>query len=229
MRDFNCIPNYACLLCNQFSNIPICEYCKNDTLFFNAMDYPANLLHRPDIAKGVRHTAFHILRACGAFGWPFDTLIHKLKFNGNILSAKVLAQWFCENCIDSATPLPECLLPVPIHFARYFKRRYNQSVALADFISRDLGIPVRTQWSQRVAGQAQHQLNRAERLLNLRKAFKVLPIKSYGRVAIIDDVVTTGCTVDVLCRQLRQQQPGIQIEVWAMAVTPSPQQRRLAV
>lgn len=220
------LPNMACLLCQQYSSTVICQFCKNDTVFFRHPAKPDNLLLRPDIARQLRHTRYQVLRACGEYNWPFTQLIQQLKFRRNSLPAKVLAHWFCEFSVSDREPLPQLLLPVPIPLSRYLVRRYNQSIELASHIAKILNVRVDTDWAVRKGGQRQQLLSRSQRLINLRHAYNVRLTAQVKHVAIVDDVITTGCTADVLARQLKQQHPHLHIEVWAMAVTPPPGKRR---
>ncbi|GGW90942.1 hypothetical protein GCM10007391_26570 [Alteromonas halophila] len=101
-----------------------------------------------------------------------------------------------------------------------------------------MAVPVIESWARRCGKGAQHTRNRHERLLAARDAFvlsnacldSVLEKGAAGQcVAIVDDVLTTGVTVDVLAAKLRQRYPWLAIEVWVMAVTPAPGQRRLSL
>ncbi|RDV24848.1 ComF family protein [Alteromonas aestuariivivens] len=213
--------NLSCCLCHQSSGSWVCRFCQDDTLFYADSSWPCNLLLRPEIARHVEHSAYDSLQSCGWYTWPFDELICSLKFNRRSLCATVLADWFCQFALQTDTPLPQCLLPVPIHYRRYMSRHFNQSTEIALWLSRLLGIAVNTQWARRIRGRDQHSLGRQQRLLNLRQAFRATPVFDYQHVAIVDDVITTGSTVNELARQLKQANPKLHISVWAMAVTPA--------
>ncbi|MBU2978362.1 hypothetical protein [Alteromonas sp. C1M14] len=213
------LPNFACLLCQQYSDHPICEYCKTDTCFLANAGYKDNLLFYPQISRQFRHSGYHTLYACGEYQWPFTDLIHRMKFHRCLTSARILANWFVEFCIHEDTLLPDCLLPVPVHFRRFVGRRFNQAAVIARHIGNQIDRPVCYNWAHRHGGKAQHTLTRSQRLLNLRSAFTTSITADYHHVAIIDDVLTTGVTADVLAKQLRTQQPGLIIDVWVIALS----------
>ncbi|NMH60747.1 ComF family protein [Alteromonas ponticola] len=211
------LPNLACILCNQHSNSAVCDFCKNDTAFFYDPDKPTNLLHRPEIARHVKHSAIDGLYAIGPYQWPLNQLLLRLKTSRDMRPAGVMAEWFV--CAMDDMCLPDQLLPVPITYWRYFQRRYNQSVELAKLVGQPLNLPINTQWARRKSARQQTGLNRQQRLQNLRQAYEVVNTPPCAHVAIVDDVITTGSTVDVLAKQLRLRHPHIKIDVWTMAVT----------
>lgn len=88
-----------------------------------------------------------------------------------------------------------------------------------------------TNWAVRKGRTAQHTLGKQQRIEHAKRIFKLTNacIDSYidsaattMRVAIVDDVITTGVTVDVLARRLKQRYPDLIIDVWAMTFTPPP-------
>lgn len=113
--------------------------------------------------------------------------------------------------------MPHYLLPVPLHPERLRERGYNQALELARPLSRILGIPIAHRLcTRRRATLAQTSLDGGERRRNLRGAFLPSLGEMPRHVAIIDDVVTTGTTVEELARTLRLA--GVEVvEVWACA------------
>jgi ComF family protein len=101
----------------------------------------------------------------------------------------------------------DMLLPVPLHWRRLLGRRFNQSALLAYALAKATGIPCRTDLLQRrLYTRPQMRLSRAQRLTNVRGAFAVSSNTMHaleGRtVVLVDDVVTTGATVDACARAL---------------------------
>lgn len=114
---------------------------------------------------------------------------------------------------------PDAILPVPLHPNRLRERGYNQALELARVVGRRLGTPVEHRHCRRTrATQAQSDLDERRRLANIRGAFEAAPVVP-KRLAILDDVVTTGATVTELTRVLRRVGCE-QIEVWTLARTP---------
>ncbi len=116
--------------------------------------------------------------------------------------------------------MPECIIPVPLNQQRLRERGFNQALELSRIIAAQLNIPLDYSLCQRdKATPFQSGLSATQRKQNLKNAFKVTTINSYHHVAIFDDVVTTGTTVNELARQLKLS--GVKtIEVWAIARTP---------
>ncbi len=116
--------------------------------------------------------------------------------------------------------MPEVLVPVPLHRARLAERGYNQALEIARVLSRGLGLPVDHGCCERIlATLPQAGLDEGARRRNIRGAFSARRPLSWRHLAILDDVVTTGNTVEELARVLRRA-GAARIEVWAVARTP---------
>lgn len=104
------------------------------------------------------------------------------------------------------------LIPVPVHEKRYRKRGYNQAEALAGVISGKTGVPVAPDWLIRIKNTApQKELNDQERLKNLMQAFGVRKdntaryTNQYKSAVLVDDIYTTGSTLESCARILKAQ------------------------
>ncbi|CAK0770243.1 competence protein ComFC [Gammaproteobacteria bacterium] len=151
---------------------------------------------------------------------PLDRLIIGLKFQGRLAYARLLGELLANYLASRKDSWPELILPVPLHQTRLRMRGYNQALELARPVARRLRLPIAFELCQRVrATAAQSGLNATTREKNVHGAFAVKTGEiAERRVAILDDVVTTGYTVNELARVLRQA--GAQwIEVWAVART----------
>lgn len=99
----------------------------------------------------------------------------------------------------------EALVPVPLHKSRFRKRGYNQAQVLAEELSALTGIPVRTDLIERAEKTApMKDLSAAERQNNLKKAFKICRNDVKLSIIIIDDIYTTGSTIDAMSRELKK-------------------------
>ena len=99
---------------------------------------------------------------------------------------------------------PEVLVPVPITDQRLRERGFNQSEYLAEHLGNALGISVDSDVLFRTKGKKdQKKLSRAERLKNTEHLFEVVDDLPYKRICIVDDVYTTGSTVDGCTKALR--------------------------
>ena len=117
---------------------------------------------------------------------------------------------------------PELIIPVPLHIKKLRKRGFNQSILIAKWVSQAFNIPMDLKIIQRhQLTPAQVDLSRSERLKNLKNAFKFInknkfKLSNIRHVALIDDVMTTGATVNEISKILKQA--GVEkIEVWCLA------------
>ncbi|WP_417566324.1 ComF family protein [Marinobacter sp.] len=158
------------------------------------------------------------------YQYPLDGMIGRYKYNGQRKFARPLISDFSDRLekeLDSgASQRPDILVPAPMDSRRRRQRGFNQAQDIAEHLGRDLGIPVDAGLVRRVRRvRAQRELNREARLANLRGVFEVTSAAP-ERVAIVDDVVTTGATVRVLASVLREA-GAKDIQVWALARTPA--------
>ena len=148
---------------------------------------------------------------------PLIPFITGLKFHGRLAEARLLAELFLASLPTDTLPLPECLIPVPLHTKRLRERGYNQALELARLLSQRLQLPIENQIVQRCLHTLpQSELSGDTRRRNMRRAFQLKSPVLYRHVALIDDVVTTGSTVNELAQVLRRA--GVEIiQVWAIA------------
>lgn len=144
--------------------------------------------------------------------FPYDTLMQRsmiyFKFHGR----REYGEFYGEMILRCARPIierwnPEVLLPVPIHSSKRRKRGYNQSEIIGRVLSKGFSIPVRSNLLKRVkCTKAQKELNNQERRRNLKGAFAAeKEVSGYRRVLLVDDIYTTGSTVDELAGVLKKQ------------------------
>lgn len=161
--------------------------------------------------------AFDAAIALYRYHAPADYLIHQLKFHGRLVHARSLGCLFAAHVLSQSGELPDCIVPVPLHTRRLRSRGYNQALELARHIGRRLQVPVDHRAVRRVRHtDPQMELPAKLRRKNVRGAFQVAAGFEARNVAILDDVVTTGATVNELARVLKKS--GAQrVEVWSIA------------
>ena len=148
---------------------------------------------------------------------PLDYLIKRLKFSSELAICPFFSRLLAERIGRSMTPLPDLILPVPLHYTRLRERGFNQSTELARRLGHALGIRVDYRLCLRTRStQPQSLLPRAERGKNIRGAFKVRKILPATHIAIVDDVMTSGHTSCELAATLKQA-GATQVEVWVIA------------
>jgi ComF family protein len=140
-----------------------------------------------------------------------------MKYHQDFASARALASHWWHHHGHQRLPL-DALVPVPLHRHKARHRGFNQSEWLARYLATSAGIDVWTGLIKAIPTQPLEGLNRTQRRQTLRGVFTVTqpPPK---RVAIVDDVLTTGATAAELARTLKRA--GTQhIELWTLARTP---------
>lgn len=153
-----------------------------------------------------------------AYASPVDYLVGRLKFQRDLRVVPALAGLLVRS-VASGTDA-DWLAPVPIAASRLRRRGFNQALEIARVVSKGTGVRItRVARRRRGADTPQSSLgDTSARRANVAHAFEARgPI--CGHVAIVDDVVTTGATVNALARCLKDAGAG-RVEVWAVARTP---------
>jgi ComF family protein len=205
-----------CLLCRKPISAAggLCPSCWGDLTFLgppqcDRCGLPFPFDQGPLCGECLRRApAFSRARAVMHYDEHAKRLILRFKNADRIHAAPILATWLAR---AGAELLPEVdvLVPVPLHWRRLFRRRYNQSALLARALARQSGVPWLPDTLRRVrATPTQGGLGARQRRLNVRGAFAVPPhcrARIAGkRALLIDDVLTTGATLDAAARALRR-------------------------
>jgi ComF family protein len=134
------------------------------------------------------------------------TMVHALKYGDRLDLAPVMAGWMARAGADLLADA-DIVVPVPLHWRRMWARRFNQSATLAKLLAEPQGVPVSYAALKRVRATPQQVgLSKSERAANVQGAFR---IDAAGRaeiarrhVVLVDDVLTSGATVDTCARAL---------------------------
>ena len=155
---------------------------------------------------------------------PFDHLVQRLKFNASLAVGRALSpQWSVrlkDHLRPRDAPPPEVLIPIPLHRARLRQRGYNQALELARDLGGELNLPVLPTALRRVRATAPMPgLDLTTRRRNVRGAFAVNGTALPARVALIDDVMTSGATLNEAAKVLKRA--GVEwVEVWVLSRKP---------
>ncbi|MCX7660626.1 MULTISPECIES: ComF family protein [Caldimonas] len=159
--------------------------------------------------------------------YPWQELVERFKFHDALDLADALAQQLHAALRRQEPPVQvDCIVPVPLAPARLAERGYNQAWELARRLGVLLGCPARSDLLQRQRETpSQVGLDLSQRLRNLRGAFAV-PIPRRAalqglRVAVVDDVMTTGATMSAVAQALRAA-GARSVQAWVLTRTPSP-------
>jgi len=135
---------------------------------------------------------------------PAKNLIKEMKFRNTRSCAEILARVMSDSFIKHSCGFsPEIVIPVPLHKSRKNERGYNQSALIAKSVSKLLKIPFSNSLLRRVRNTpSQRGLNPGARIKNVKAAFRVRG-KIPANVLLIDDVATTGATVNECASTLK--------------------------
>jgi ComF family protein len=167
--------------------------------------------------------AFARARAAVRYDDVASALVHALKYGDRLDLAPTMGRWMARAGRE-LTDGADALVPVPLHWRRLWARRFNQAAALARTISEASGVPVLDDALKRLRATPQQVgLNRTDRASNVQGAFLVPEDRQaavFGkRLILIDDVLTSGATVDTCTRALlRAGAAGVDVLVFARVV-----------
>ena len=214
------LPPQPCLLCGAMSREGVwCGPCDAALPYLGAAHCPVCALPTPEgevCGRCLSHPPrFDRTVAVFAYAFPVDALIQELKFNEQLLLAPQLAGRLAQRI----EVRPDCIVPMPLHPARLRERGFNQSLELARRIARQLEIPLLEQACQRVRDTLpQSALPWKERGKNMRKAFACIVDLKGKHVAVVDDVMTSGASINELACALRQA-GAREVSAWVVART----------
>ena len=169
--------------------------------------------------------AYQRARAAVRFDEISRALVHALKYSDRLDLAPMMGRWL-SHAGGELLAEADALVPVPLHWRRLWARRFNQSAMLAAAISAESGVPIATGLLRRVKPTAQQVgLSRTERAANVQGAFRVPPEARGGvagrRLVLVDDVLTSGATVDGCARALlRAGAANVDVLIFARVAEP---------
>ncbi len=146
-------------------------------------------------------------------------LVHGLKYQNRLAYSRILAELLVKSVDAEAV---DAVVAVPLHLNRRRSRGYNQAELIAQEMARILQIPLIRDGIERVVDTPfQTHLDADERRRNLKGAFKVVPeaFSAVNRIALVDDVITTGATMQQLASEIKSRTDIEWIEAWAVAKT----------
>jgi ComF family protein len=206
----------TCFVCRGRSRATLCESCDADLPRLPASVCPRCALETPAGAVCGRCLAhpphYDATVAALAYAFPADVLVHALKFRAELALAPFLSSILKERIGEA-----DCIIPVPLSAQRLRERGYNQAVEIARHLGGkvELDACVREHDAPPQAG-----LDREARRRNVRGAFRCKRSFAGERVAAVDDVMTTGATLDELARALKAAGAASVVN-WVVCRTPS--------
>jgi ComF family protein len=135
------------------------------------------------------------------YAFPVDRAIHQLKFRRQLIFAAAFAELLAP-LVSAALADRDALVPVPLHFLRRWYRGFNQASEIGRYLARITGIPLHDVAKRCRSTRPQTGLTATARRSNVAGAFRVEPLTVCRYPVVIDDVITTGATVDQLAAAL---------------------------
>lgn len=150
---------------------------------------------------------------------PVDWLIRQLKFHARMPHIRVLGRLLQNHLLQIGVEPPELIVPVPMHPGRQRRRGFNQALEIARPLARYFDVPLAAGLCERhLDTPPQSELPAKRRALNVRNAFRLHSPLTAGHIAIVDDVMTTGATVNELAGLLKRH-GAKHVQVWVLART----------
>lgn len=155
---------------------------------------------------------------------PIREFITGFKFQHQLQYGRNLSLLMAERIKTCQIALPQLLIPVPLHHTRCQYRGYNQALLIAKVLSKQLNIKIAKQFVKRIKRTKAQSLlkNHRDRKKNVANCFRITyqgkqKLNHVQHVTIIDDVTTTGATLQALQTCLLQSNPNLQISYWTLA------------
>ena len=205
-RIANLLFGGSCFLCRGSAADILCARCDVDLPRLGAQRCPRCALDSPAGAVCGRCLSqpphYDATRAALAYRFPADVLVHALKFRGELALAPLLGDLLCRAI---ASQKADCVVPVPLSPERLRSRGYNQALEIARHVARATGARLAPELCERIRDTpAQMGLPLTDRAKNVRGAFHCPRLIEGAEVAVLDDVMTTGGTLDEIAATLKR-------------------------
>jgi ComF family protein len=150
---------------------------------------------------------------------PIAHYIHLLKYQNQLSYATTLGLMLATHVVRNCRSLPDALVPVPLYNSKLRQRGFNQAKMIAQTVGRLLEIQVDDEILKRIRNtNSQTSLELPERRKNMHNAFAVTAPGRYDSVAVVDDVITSGATINAACSALKRNDYNT-ISAWSIAKT----------
>ena len=211
-----------CLLCGaEAAHANLCAGCRTDLPYLPQDRCPR--CAAPSLDRAVCGACLHkpprfdrALASC-RYAYPVDRVVQAFKYAGQLAVAPLLADLLLREV--RVDPLPDLVIPMPLSDERLRERGFNQALEIARPVAAALGVELRTEACLRVRhAPPQSVLAWEDRAKNIAGAFVCMEDLSGRSVAVVDDVLTTGATMNEITRVLRARGAS-QVTGWVAART----------
>jgi ComF family protein len=214
----------SCYLCRGQAADILCAQCDADLPRLNGALCPRCALASPGGAVCGRCLTqapqYDATIAALAYAFPADVLVHSLKFRSELALAALFGTLLAKKV--SATERVHFLVPVPLSTRRLQARGFNQALEIARHVARATGLALSPELCERTRDTPpQLDLPMEERAKNVRGAFLCQRLLAGANVAVLDDVMTTGTTLDEVAATLKRA-GAARVVNWVVARTFPP-------
>lgn len=221
------LPAQPCLLCGTMSADGLwCAACDATLPYLDAPHCPVCALPTPGGAVCGHCLAdpplFTRTTAVFAYSFPLDKLIQNMKYGEQLALASAFAKKLVQRI--GTGDLPDCIVAMPLHPVKLRERGFNQSLLIARAAARELKLELQPNACRRVRDTPpQSALPWKERRQNVRNSFCCDLDLTGKRIALVDDVLTTGASLNALASAARKRGAD-EVAAWVVARTlPHPE------
>lgn len=218
-----------CDLCGEDALNMVCNKCELDLPFLQSacrvcsLPFPLQAREAPEICGECLNQTRAYEKIVSPFVYRDEIawLVNQFKHGNHFTYGKYLST-FLKTKVESVyegKAYPELITSVPLHWTRAFQRGFNQSEILARFLATRLKLPYKALLRKIKATPQQQNLNKKARLKNLRDVFKLKYDVTNKYISVVDDVVTTTATAEVLAKILMSA-GARRVDIWSLARTP---------
>jgi ComF family protein len=202
------------LLKNEETLCTACIFNLPKTNYWKTKDNPVSKIFWGRIPVENACSFYHFTK-----GGKVQHLLHQLKYKGNKNAGYFAGKLFGTELNNTPFKDIDALVPVPLHLSKIKKRGYNQSELIGQGIAEVMQKPLKTNWLVRkYASETQTKKSRFKRWENVKEIFAVENVSEFEskHLLIVDDVITTGATIEA-CAQLLLKVKGVKISIVALA------------
>lgn len=141
----------------------------------------------------------------GQYDWPLDYVLLQLKFGRRLWAARPIGFLLTKQLSQSVWPVIDYVCPLPLHTTRLRSRGFNQAFVICQHLCLENSVKVLSSLKRVKYSLPQSELSRHERLQNVRNIFRCTEDLTGKTILLVDDVITTGATLDNAAKALLDQ------------------------
>ncbi|WP_129597492.1 ComF family protein [Anaerophilus nitritogenes] len=212
--------NIYCILCNEpitkDEKYSLCTHCKEKIYFIDKScekcGKPLEKLYIPQKCPDCIETNHYFTKgiSCVEYNKEIKKIVHRLKYQNQRYLSYHMAQIMKDQLQKQNIKDIDCIIPVPLYKNKERKRGFNQSYLLSKYLGKWMNTEVEKKTLLKIKDTlSQNQLSKEDRKRNLKNVFVVSSKESIinKTILLVDDVYTTGSTVDACCKELLKENP----------------------